>query len=713
MLPLYVCIPLSFLPLINLFPDTTVVLCSIFVLSIVAKLVLLRKYLLSMATNLYRTLVDNRKQLLPIIPMILAIAYVVVWVRMANTDKFSGTIVAGGRSLHDVKLFSAQIADIFTATRNVYIGAVQAVSFFLFGSVFVWSAFGKRNSSTDTRENDILIIFFLFVAFFCYLLSLGLAFGNSSLYLLLYNYLPYFNYPRVSDRIILLSSFAMAVIMGFIFKYVQEKTKRISVSVLLLILAVVLMFNEYKVLEPMSISILDRGQSIYTYVKNNIKKDGLLLEIPLWPGDSHQSSLYEHYIMYDRVPRVNGYSPLVRKDYIETVFKPLQDLNRGMLGRKQYELLKKMKVQYITVHNNSDIFTGKVSPYGPLTTVRRLKNSPYLKFINIDNVMHLKEKDIPKKNLYLFRVKDNVDVKIDDKQKAWYVMPDIYSANHNRMRQQVGEVAQGKGGNKVYQAIEGKDKPGFLLYGPYIVYPPGKYRCYFTYRTEKDSGESSGTDTADSTQSIARIEVMSFLDDRKQIALAQSELQGGQNTTSFRSKYLDFSLQKNSMLEFRVFYHGHGSIQVEQITVYKQGDYLPLNLIEAERMAGDTGEVVYEKDASGGKAVESLAGVSHRGDMVYGPNRMYPKGRYQATYYIRRKNINNVESSKVAAVISVTNGENGKTFARRDVSVGELTDVFTGKSIEFDLEHSEDLSFHLAFTDSVTLELDRIEIKKI
>ena len=63
----------------------------------------------------------------------------------------------------------------------------------------------------------------------------------------------------------------------------------------------------------------------------------MALGLPLFPGDSHQSSLYEYYMTQSRVPMVNGYSPVVAKPYVEKVFWPLIELNVGEITREDYE----------------------------------------------------------------------------------------------------------------------------------------------------------------------------------------------------------------------------------------------------------------------------------------------------------------------------------------------------------------------------------------
>lgn len=698
----YLLIPLSLLSYFNRPLDTTIVVASVAVTVIATKLFLLREYLFSMLKVLVNGLLAWKNKLWPILPVIFVMGYIVVWIPLVKVNKFASTIAVSGRTLKDVKLYSSHLSDLFLPISNIYIGIVPAVLVGFFILAWSRSFFLNRQHQKFNQESGLIALFYLVVVFCSYILALGLAFGKSSLYILFYNYLPFFNYPRVSDRIIVLVLFALAVLVGYVVQYIQQRcTRRFSLGVVIFLVlsATVFQLHDYNLIKPIGVTYLDKGQDIYTHVKENVG-DGLLLEIPLWPGDSHQSSLYQHYIMYDRVPRVNGYTPLVRTDYIDKVFKPLATINQGRLDRQQYELLQQLGVKFITVHDNRDVFTHKVSPFAPLTTVRRFKNSQYLEFVEMKNMRHFNGFNERNDDLYLFRLKNKETVESDLERSAWYDMPVIYDVN-SRLSQKTGEVVEDKRtGRKVFQAIEGKNKLGFMVYGPYAVYSPGKYRCYFTVDTDANTDEK-----------IARIEVSSATGSKEQLVLAQTELRRDKENKLYRKVYLDFSIAESTKLEFRVFYYGKGNLRVEQISVYQAGKDTPLNFLEAAMMVGDTGQLVLEKDAVGGKVIEAIVGKSKNGDIVYGPNRIYSKGKYRARYYLRTKDAQRINKTDVAAVLSVTDGQNSTIFSRRNVSAMQLSeDSFTGIDVEFEITRDEEISFHMEFTGKASLQLDRIEV---
>lgn len=681
--------------------DTTLLVTVALVTVVLTKIVILRQYLFLMLRVLADGIRSERRKIWPIIPVICSMGLIVYWIVSTKVNKVASTIAGGGRTLDDVGLYSAKLSDLFLSTSHVYIGIVPAL---LGGGLLLTLLFSVafvKQRDNFSQETEIITLFYIVTAFCCFILALGLAFGKSSLYVLFYHYFPFFNYPRVSNRIITLVLFSLAIIVGFAVKNLHGHCRRplsLGAVTLLVFVAAGLQLKDFNILKPMGINILDKGQDTYTYVKENIG-DGLLLEIPLWPGDSHQSSLYQHYIMLDRVNRVNGCSPLVLKEYIDTVFEPLAPINQGRLGRKQYETLLEMGVKYITVHDNRDIFLEKVSPFVPLTTVRRLQNSPYLEFIDIDNTMYFKTWKGKSIRLFLFRLKDRESVD-ESNQSAWYEMPYFYDVNI-RLHQQTGEIAEDKDiGRRVFQATAGKDRPGFMVYGPYDLYSPGDYRCYFTMYMD-----------ADMEDNVARIEVSSLTDNDEQVILAQRELKGNDWNRIYKKVYLDFSIAENTKLEFRVFYYGKGLVRVEKIAVNKIGHDTPLKFLKAEKMVGDTGQLVHEKSASTGKVVEAIVGRSQKKDMVYGPNRLYKKGRYKARVYLRMKDSTDRNESDIVAVVSVTDGQNLTVFSKRDVRAKELSEEgFTGIDTDFELNRDEELSFHVRFTGKVNLQLDGIEI---
>ena len=100
------------------------------------------------------------------------------------------------------------------------------------------------------------------------------------------------------------------------------------------------------------------------------------LAIPLWPGDSHWSSLYEYATMRTGIRWVNGYSPMAPAGYPETVFRRFAAMNQGVADDERLDELLAMGVGYVEVFPGA--FPEKASPWPPAITVWRLAANPRL-----------------------------------------------------------------------------------------------------------------------------------------------------------------------------------------------------------------------------------------------------------------------------------------------------------------------------------------------
>jgi hypothetical protein len=101
--------------------------------------------------------------------------------------------------------------------------------------------------------------------------------------------------------------------------------------------------------------------------------------LPLWPGDSHLSSLYQYGASLHRIRMLNGYRPTVRKKYREEIFDPLESVNLGNPSAEQLERLASCGVEYVLFHE--DAFPAPVSPLAPGATLLNLLAHPRLQFL--------------------------------------------------------------------------------------------------------------------------------------------------------------------------------------------------------------------------------------------------------------------------------------------------------------------------------------------
>jgi hypothetical protein len=138
---------------------------------------------------------------------------------------------------------------------------------------------------------------------------------------------------------------------------------------------------DWKLQVAPGISLLPNDQQAYAAM-TAVEEEPRALALPLWPGDSAWSSLYQYYASLYRLRMLNGYSPVVGNDYIEEVFAPLMTLNAGVLTEQQISLLQQMRISGLLLHE--DAFPEKVSWFPVGATLERLLQHPQVALLEQD-----------------------------------------------------------------------------------------------------------------------------------------------------------------------------------------------------------------------------------------------------------------------------------------------------------------------------------------
>lgn len=103
-------------------------------------------------------------------------------------------------------------------------------------------------------------------------------------------------------------------------------------------------------------------------------KKSRAIVLPLWPGDSHFSSIYQYYSILYRIRMINGYSPFVPTEYIEGVFDRYESLNLGYASEQQLDHLLSLGIDHILLHE--DLYPEKVSAFPVGAALSGLLNNP-------------------------------------------------------------------------------------------------------------------------------------------------------------------------------------------------------------------------------------------------------------------------------------------------------------------------------------------------
>jgi hypothetical protein len=302
-----------------------------------------------------------------------------------TSGHLAGTDLAAGRSLQEVAAFSPDAAGFLgwgnLGTGNhIYIGIVPLL--LIAGGVVFLLRSARRKPKLSFHE-WVFGAFLLGAVAFIMVLALGPRGPfHGALLDLCRQFIPKYKMIRQTPKIYCLMPSVMAALLAFLFGAVMARVSRKKLAGGLLVLAVALAMVEFKAHLRAGICDVEMQQEAYRAVATHAghhQRIPRVLVLPFWPGNSHWASLYEHYASLYRLRMVNGYSPAVSTNYIQSVFRPLESANLGELQEPQLDQLQSMGVDYLLLHE--DAFPEKVSPYPVIFTLNGLLTNPHLELL--------------------------------------------------------------------------------------------------------------------------------------------------------------------------------------------------------------------------------------------------------------------------------------------------------------------------------------------
>ncbi|MGH7859440.1 MAG: hypothetical protein ACREQY_19110, partial [Candidatus Binatia bacterium] len=371
--------------------------------------------------------------------------------------QFKGTIdvsaAATGRSAAEVALFSARAEDLLdrentVLTRMLYPGVVPAA----LAVVGLASAPGRLLAAGA-------------VAFG--VLSLG--FGAPEwlpLYPLAFAAVPYFSMIRQPAKLFAVAFLLLSLGAGFGAAWLRDRLGprrgALAIAVALAVMAV-----DFSAVLPLGLSVLPVENRAYDTVAARAGQ-GNLLELPIWPGDSAYSSVYQYWSTRTKVPTVNGYSPTAPADYVSRVALPLGAMNLGEMTEAQARLLEELRVGFVTLHR--DTFPPQVSAYPYRFTLAAMRENPNLELVTEDQGVYLFARRAAPYRRWTPRI-------------AW-PLGVFFEAEALRARTGLGVAVadpEASGGRIVRGRSSGAER-GPFVYGPYRPFPSGSYRAIFRAR---------------------------------------------------------------------------------------------------------------------------------------------------------------------------------------------------------------------------------------
>ena len=540
------------------------------------------------------------------------------------------SIASQGRSLGEVKLFAPHLDDLFRLSpahseQVVYLGLVTLV---LAGAGLLLLALGRRGQGLRAPA-----ALWAGLGMLAALLCLGPNLPQLPLYNWLYDYMPFFNYPRVPGRLVIFAVLFLGLLAGWTLKELARAWGggKAVVAVLALAVSLGVAWDFWPTRDP-GLCLMPPPGPLTAAIKDKLptgpRAEQRLLGLPIWPGDSHQSSVYELLISQTKAVMVNGYSPQVPQAYVDQIFWPLYPLDFGLVTPQAWDTLTRLKVGMVAFYEDEEVYTRKVCPFPPELARRRLEaGGRFQAELQAGNVWLLKPREAAldggRALAQVSPVTSWWDASwlpgttgrlVEDKEASGYGLL-FEEAEHlggplgPRLARPAGNVAQAKAGN---------DSPGWLAKGPGRPLPPGNYVARLRLR-RGPGGLPGRVDAVD--KSGGRVLASLPLDPTRLPA-----------DNAWHDVSLPFTLEGLIPLEIRVWFSGRADLALDVALINFAGMQRPQAYYPASRLWRQTGELVADPKAPTGLAVLAKAGWHPPLYLMHGPQQTYPPGRYVARF---------------------------------------------------------------------------------
>lgn len=329
-----------------------------------------------------------RRVLLPLLPFAL-LAAAALAVSALMKSHLAGSVMAAGRTISEISSYSPSAAGLVSTARagmanHAYFGIPLFALLAALLALGVAALF-RRDPARRHSPGSILSIALLVAAVATVIL---LALGAHA---------PFSGFPiRAARRLIpeytmirqtvkiycllpTLLAPLLALLLGPLFRAGPRPAIRLASLALVAALSAWTVLQAFAQTSP-GFCRLPRTNPAYAAVADddpaNAGRPAHALALPLWPGDSHWTSLYEYAVMLSRVRLVNGYAPAVPAGYLQDIFKKYESLNQGIASDDQLDGLLTLGVRHLILHANA--FPEQVSPFPAAATLRALTAHPRL-----------------------------------------------------------------------------------------------------------------------------------------------------------------------------------------------------------------------------------------------------------------------------------------------------------------------------------------------
>ena len=328
--------------------------------------------------------IPDRKRLWAVFRALLpaiAIACAALVLSSIASGSLAKSTMASGRGLKELKLFSPIKSGLFRwqylgASNHIFTGTGLAI---LLGFGILAFGLGFRKDPSRAKWRPILLVTLLILAVVAIvLLALGTYGPHDALPIRAARKLiPKYKMIRQPMKIFSILPPILCVLLALLFR--RLATGHAALRSVAVLLAVAAIAEQALWLHPALCELPDHLPA-YTeaaaYARDRGVEKPHAVCLPLWPGDSHFSSVYEFGALTSRIRLVNGYAPAVPEDYYENVFSKLSSLNNGVLDEEQRQLLLSIGVNLVIFHEQP--YPSKVSPFPSAVALRLLRGNPAL-----------------------------------------------------------------------------------------------------------------------------------------------------------------------------------------------------------------------------------------------------------------------------------------------------------------------------------------------
>ncbi len=316
-------------------------------------------------------------------PVALALLVSYIHVRTMKAFVADSAHMASGRLLTEVAIFSPTPTQLFSLPHghNAH-GAFLGNAWMLLAGLSILFLVYRAIRKRTLRDVAVAAAWTAGMALVM-VLSLGPnGPRNGALFSLARHLVPPLQMVRQPTRFLTLAPTLIPVMLGVLSAPLLRRLRPRGRAVLLGAFAV-FMAAEYVRSTRVELCLLDPAQRAYAAVRSDIDATDetpvRALAIPLWPGDSHWSSLYIYYASLYRIRMLNGYGPVVAEEYRDQIFEHFRSLNAGVVRDEQLDDLLAMGIRHLLLHE--DAFPEVVSPFPVNHTLNQFGLHPRLEVL--------------------------------------------------------------------------------------------------------------------------------------------------------------------------------------------------------------------------------------------------------------------------------------------------------------------------------------------